>query len=275
MIKLKNILHQIKEGLDPVDNNEETLQLIKKKCFYDEGMPIYKGFQSLYNSNRTLIKITDNGIRRSANTSNHYTILTSQILDSWKDYPKRNRCLVCTTRLNVARGYSTAAYQIYPNKSIDKIGVCSKSDMWDSFLYLKEKVKIRDLYDFNNAFQHMFRIARTVNKNQIAAFENSIVMIDSIDDLQSTIKRFGNKMIDEYEESTHRATNAINLMTYIIDVPDCNVYNALNDLLSPENNGFMVLTIPEFINQANGESREVWFELKDDSYGKLIKEQSD
>lgn len=48
-----------------------------------------------------------NVIRSSANTSNHYTVLFSELLPSWKNIPKRNRSLICSTSADDAFAYRT------------------------------------------------------------------------------------------------------------------------------------------------------------------------
>jgi hypothetical protein len=70
-------------------------------------------------------------IRKSQNTSNQYTLLFSN-LPSWKDYPKRNRSLICTTSVSIAKGYGRT-FLVLPLDGA-KIGVCPGQDMWDTTL---------------------------------------------------------------------------------------------------------------------------------------------
>ena len=262
MIKLTNILHQLKEGLDPVIDNAETFKLIKDKCFYDNAMPIYKGFQSLYTNKYKMIKITDNGIRRSANTSNHYTLLMSEILDSWKAYPKRNKCLVCSTSSLKAADFSGNgnAYLIYHNKNIKNIGVCSKGDLWDSFPYIKKKTKTEVMDVFNEDLDDLIRIYCNIKDSD----RDAKFLMNAIKQLSANI----NKELD-LDTFLSLSFECRTLRNVIIKEFNGNVYEALNTLLSPENNKFQLISIDELYNNPKYRGKEIWFELSGNSYGKL------
>lgn len=98
------------------------------------GHAIYKGFRKGFEKNfdytsPVLISDPKKSIRKSKNTSNHYTLLFSN-LPSWSKYPKRNRSLIATTNVNWASQYGEP-YLILPFDGA-KIGVCNHGDMWDT-----------------------------------------------------------------------------------------------------------------------------------------------
>ena len=73
---------------------------------------------------------TNNFNRKSANTFNHYTIWMDNH-SSWEAYPKRSKSLICSTDSDYARGFGSVKLIIPADKN--KIGVCSDSDLWESF----------------------------------------------------------------------------------------------------------------------------------------------
>ena len=66
--------------------------------------------------------------RKSANTSNYYTVLFSDILPSWKKFPRRDESWICTTSFNEAVGYGKV-YGVFPLGD-PLLGICPKQDMW-------------------------------------------------------------------------------------------------------------------------------------------------
>ena len=86
--------------------------------------------------------------RASANTSNEYTILMSE-LPSWKAYPKRSRSIICTTDSETAESYGQIYAVVLPNRF--NLGICYDNDLWDSFTYLKKRTG-SSAENFNDAF---------------------------------------------------------------------------------------------------------------------------
>ena len=81
------------------------------------------------------IFIAEPEIRTSSDTSNEYTVLISELLPSWRSFPKRNRCFIGSTCSFIADEYTgplRSTYCVFPlNRS--EIALCSKRDMWESF----------------------------------------------------------------------------------------------------------------------------------------------
>ena len=90
---------------------------IEKHCpvawdYYETrgDVPLYRGIKS-----RTDVLYGDSSEneRKSANTTNHYTILFSEILPSWRSYPRRDRSWICTSDEYNAASYGSL-YNVFP-----------------------------------------------------------------------------------------------------------------------------------------------------------------
>jgi hypothetical protein len=108
---------------------EEALDLLDNcvKSVKNDRFPIYRGKRNTGNFN---FVDPQKFTRVSANTQNYYTLLFSN-LPSWKNYPKRQKSLICTTNEATANGYGYV-YYVFPYDEA-KIGVCPKTDLWNSF----------------------------------------------------------------------------------------------------------------------------------------------
>lgn len=87
----------------------------------------------------------DQSTRKSANTSNHYTVILDHVLTPL-GYPKRSASIICSTDSHRARGYGRV-YRLFPYDGV-KIGVCPERDMfWTPIRLLNGE--IIDVYDVN------------------------------------------------------------------------------------------------------------------------------
>lgn len=243
------------------------------------GYRIFRGVNSDY-SNAAIITP---GIRISQNTHNIYTRLISDILPSWKEYPKRNRSFVCSTSINTAMDYAENGflYVIFP-KNDSKIGICSESDIWYSFGYLCSQLDIIDLSQFNDLVLYMiFKIYYRQDSNELLQLthgidskNNKIVKkeiytnIKKIFNLGSTNKiidlfnNITNILNDNYDEfnSLYNDTEYSNkLIAYILKQKNINVLDIIANLLDPNNNKIKYTTVRNF-NTKHIKNREVWIE---------------
>lgn len=134
-------------------SKEELNKLITtdyKEAFdaYSIGYKIYRGDYNLENRGIE-IAIATPGNRVSQHTSNIYTKLTSDIIPSWKAYPRRNNSFICTGNDDKASEYADSYNYIILPKNGAKIGVCSEDDFWDSFPYLRKTYHISNANLFN------------------------------------------------------------------------------------------------------------------------------
>jgi hypothetical protein len=95
--------------------------------------------------------------RVSANTYNHYTLWMDNH-NSWAEYPKRSKALICSNDYHVAEGFGSVKLIIPADKN--KIGICPDSDLWTSFSHLvrlllpvsKHEMYLDDITSMLNAF---------------------------------------------------------------------------------------------------------------------------
>ncbi len=98
---------------------------------YLDNKGIYRGANNYLNKNDIAVEVTP-GIRISTSKiPNVYTILLSDILKSWKKFPKRNKSHICSISRMVAGEYGTV-YYVFPRNDA-KIGICPTNDIFDSF----------------------------------------------------------------------------------------------------------------------------------------------
>lgn len=243
--------------------------------------PIYRGRQSNKEKTKLLYAEPAKEPRRSANTSNYYTVLIDSILPSWKNFPNRSKSFICSTRFNTAHQYGDV-YRMYPVGD-PIIALCPSEDIWDSFNYCE------NLDEFNNGFEYIQDLLGCIASDS----ENDILeTIDKLDKLWKygkSAKNYKNDEIDEsfkqlYKKLTNinnditfsdkRFNNATTFISFIINtlMPSCNIeisirshdtfYKWLDWVMNPEFNGFELIHLSEFTDVYSNKSREIWFSEK-------------
>lgn len=130
---------------------DECIQYLKKHCsdaLKTIGHPIVRGM-SLRGSPWQIIAGEDGG-RKSANTTNHYTVILDKVMPS--QFPRRSKSIICASHeaWQYARGYGQL-YAIFPENGV-KIGVCPGEDMWDTRItFLDED---RGIETWSSTFDH-------------------------------------------------------------------------------------------------------------------------
>ncbi len=209
--------------LEKSRNIEITLDDVKDKLksIYtkDEILPIFRGTHNCFDYSYVNPKLYN---RRSANTSNYYTLFMDNS-ELWKEYPKRSQSLVCTTSFNRA-DFTSNVYILIPLDKQTKFGICKKSDLWNSFTYLLSKVKTSNIFDMDD-FNSKFSSLNISDKS----YEEMIKDLSKIDN-DTLVDKF--KLID----------------SKIFD---------LNDLLDPIKNEF---ELKEYSNlkSITNQNREIW-----------------
>jgi len=131
------------------DKISQLVELAKQNCseFLENNLvsPLWRGT----GREHPYIRIVDPsmGVRKSQNTTNHYTELmdNSPYYEGW---PKRGKSLICSTSKYRAIEYGRL-YAVLPfNKT--KIAVASKSDIWFTDIYFPKLDWITNFYKFNN-----------------------------------------------------------------------------------------------------------------------------
>ena len=214
-----------------ISSKEELASIVKKD--YTDALRFLKtvatnrpgefesGFfrgAKVYNAeNGLLIKP---GIRISENASNLYTILMSDILQSWQKYPKRNKSHICTNSSNVASTYGTL-YMVLP-KNNTNIGVCITSDIWYSFntkyrdvapeiskeivkvlaAVLQKKIDIKVFWDAQKTIELFEEFDSNISKINLEAVKNNLngiakeIFVDLITEKSSFLKFIENNVFN-------------------------------------------------------------------------------
>ena len=211
--------------------------------------------------------------RLSANTANIYMTLLDTF-ESWKDYPKRSKSLICSTSYDTANKYGHL-YIVLP-KNDAKIGICPKNDIWSSFYRTIDT----DLHSFNYTLnEYILKLIENefkfkFNQNYGVKLINILKSIRSINKIKDQCYiNIKNKQI-ELEKYI--------MKSMFTDFIDNNKYNNLYDyvetLFDPVKNHFKLINIKYLDNVVdNYSSRECWTDSKSlliykESYDKLLKD---
>lgn len=150
------------ESLDHIFSVKDIEELLEKYAPYflkPENIDTVTGTSNLMSVYRGVNRKGDIAIVRpsshervSRNTENYYTLI---IDDTWDNFPKRNKSLICSTTSSRAKEYDEV-YRIIPLDGNALFGVAPKSDMWISFedgiSYLNEV--FTDIFPHINGYYH-------------------------------------------------------------------------------------------------------------------------
>lgn len=203
--------------------------------------------------------------RRSANTTNEFTVLTSRMLPSWKYYPEREQSFICTTDREYAKDYGDV-YVVFPFYDPD-FGVCPKNDIWNSFK-THELLKVGDAAPrLNRALQFLNEFTdKNPDIKSIRDIRIDFRLKEVLDKIEKGIldKSITEKRIIEVFDSQLKGyITSTPYRGFMIDVVNATIKNGsiiktLDELLDPDKNDFQLLKFDEVIKLANSD-REVWF----------------
>lgn len=219
-------------------------ELLNTKCSdvdLNNDNPIFRSI----NLDKNYYLIENKGIRKSAYTSNFYTMLMNN-LPSWEDYPKRQH--ICT---NVPFNYHGNNYRVIPFNGA-KIGVCPGNDIQASFFgYFSNGRTLQKLgvYDMNGLtifFEFsFFDYLKTIKNKMDFTITNNL---NKFNDDSWNILKNQLKEMNDYLKRILKKTNInrrkisgenYNIITRIINkLLIFTDENKLNDLLNPDGLGF-------------------------------------
>jgi len=245
-------------------SNEKGINLLTKKCkkslnaiinieptvvMYDKGTIIYRGIPKK-DEDFLSINPKQGNPRRSANTSNYYTLIIDND-PAWKEYPKRSQSIICSTGNDSATSYGTV-YMVFPYDGA-KIGVTPADDFWSGFA----NSKIYLMSNFNRSLQKLFKYLNI-------SFDD-----DSWQDIQSAFKELDEEIDgdDDYYYDILSLSKASEswLKEYISFF---NMEKFIRYKLNPKRNGFKLVHAGD---QINCRDCEVWT----DSQSILVKNTND
>lgn len=138
-MRLKTFLNE-SSFCTKITDDEKILKILNTKCaknwkhIKDRGsieyMKIWRGDPELDDDKVYLFE--GKSTRKSANTTNYYTLMFSEILPSWKNIPKRNKALICSTEQATAQTYSgdNNSFLVVPYDSTI-IAQANEADFWN------------------------------------------------------------------------------------------------------------------------------------------------
>ena len=211
---------------------DEAVKIASKHCkkAISSSTPIYRG-------------INDNNIyqysfidpkkytRRSVETQNIYTYIIDNS-PAWKEYPKRSKSIICTTKRTEATTYGFI-YLVFPFDG-SKIGVSPEADIWYAFKEINKKDG--SLLSFNDRIMMIFdELGLTFYDGTYEKFLNSMkILQDNIH--RSKLVRFS--VLQNYKSG--------------------DIIKFIEDILDPKKNGFQLKTIGDALPF----DKEVWTDGK-------------
>lgn len=258
--------HSIKTKIDDIFALIELLKTDYSEALYNfnkKDVMLWRGTSDL-----TDMFINKSGIRVSQNSNNFYTSMISEILPSWKEYPKRNKCTIMSGAAEVAEKYADDShgnlYLVLP-KNGALIALCPTADMWDAFGHnnrytMIERMSISKLAYFDNAMVTVIASTLQVDKEDIEnkfASNNSGAILDVIkafEDKAITLKKEDPEyttITNEMDNFEKGILNKVMSGEKFIDIIDI--------LLNPYYNGFKLLRLSDLTEDIVG-SKELWTE---------------
>lgn len=214
--------------------------------------PIYRGMRQ----SATIILGDGNDLeRKSANTQNYYTMLTSNdILESWKGWPKRSKSFICSNNTGKAKIYGNGIFRVIPLENQD-IAVATSDDFWDSFPRTYE-YGANNLSDFNRLINTLYyKIYYHLNEER--------------DDLSDELEVFTNQLefienfFDERDSETlvGLAENEFTSIEEFVKtiLHDGGFMRSLNYRLDPKGNGNKLV---DLVSQVPPGNNEIWLSGK-------------
>jgi hypothetical protein len=259
------------EGVYEPINSKEAVRLhgdILRKYFSGKNK-IYRGAlaKNFLPDNSVYYGHGEKIQRKSAFADNNlYTILMSEILPSWRSYPKRNNSFICTNSTEKAVDYGRVFHHI-PLEN-QKIAICAAPDLWGAFDYMRDKIDVYILNDFNHEIYKFFSVI--IAKG---GFSEYIKLTDEVfDSKDSTIRLFN--MVENYLNTNKNAEKILKdvpsfypkvrkILKVIADTPNFSFIDYFDDLMKPTNNDFGLKTFDEYItNHSSDSESELWFSGK-------------
>ena len=203
--------------------------------------------------------ILETGKRKSKSISNVYTMLMSDLLPCWSEFPKRNRSFICATNAEIAESYAGKngrVYYVFPENG-SEIGICTSRDIWYSFVYLKQISRfsipdICDMFTEYTSFLTKYTKRDKIDVKGIFANEN-LAEIYGLFDFLNEETRNNPKIVTKFY-------NKANLYWFyrLIQEHDYDLMAGLNEVLDPIKNGFKHCVVKEYHYDSEFFKREVW-----------------
>jgi hypothetical protein len=166
----------------------------------------------------------------------------------WSEYPKRSKSLILSNNYEYSKKYGII-YFCFPVNGA-QFGVCPKKDIFFSWININNGTSPFPLYiekfitdigweDFVATDKETKKLLKDIdNKKTVLTLETLAFLIQKLHD---------NDLLKNY--SDYDFIGKIN--------PQQNIFNQLEDMFSPEMNGFELIGVKDLKNYRNGEN-EIW-----------------
>lgn len=244
-------------------SEDDVLNILKTKCknnwkaIQEKKVPIiYRGDRKL---TRSFGLFDGKDIRKSANTSNYYTILFSQILKSWNKIPKRDHALICSTSNGIASSYGyDDAFIIVPFDST-LVAYAETDDFWD-ITYKSYKFTLPEL---NHNFEQMKINDEKSDIEKFLQLKISDTVSSKYDDkitdlIYYLIKFFLNKKVEHITQNFTKFNAIEEIKEKIVKKQgDSKLYDVFDWCLSPDK---LSINTAYYNNIPKTKNNEVWID---------------
>lgn len=234
----------LKEGVDIEHINIETVvDVLNHNCrnalwMLKNDRPIFRGNRQLSSEIGEKFGVgvldTSGTVRKSANTSNYYTVILDHIFETkYSQFPLRSKSIICSTDYNTAKEYGGTNSIVYvvPFDNA-KIGETKRIDIWDtevkfgsdtiSIYVLNDLYKFLNIQEFYGSFvEFSNRLKNSDKENQerfvaiLGNFSKNVgTIIDEkfINELKNDFIGKINEIYEKYAVKTFNAATTSNMV---------------------------------------------------------------
>lgn len=209
---------------------------------------------SNYPHNAKAVMVEPGKYERISTTDHNIVNLVTSNVDSWDRFPARNKSLIGATARYLAAAYdSHNIWRVLPIND-SRIGVCPKSDFWNSFEKAQVEFDIHEVQDLEAIINKLHEKATGESLQKIESFYDLRQVCNEID--QSIKSRGVNyfKIASESGATLEKSflNDSYNLV--VNKIKDGKLLDFLDDVLNPRHNGFTLTNIATL----KGSSKEFW-----------------
>lgn len=263
----------MKKYIKPHEGDVDSLiQIIEKNC--DINNYVYRGFSG---DDAYLVDSKAGKKRKSAHTSNHYTMILDAIFDSkYPDYPKRSDALICTTSKSKAGMYGDL-YMVFPFKGT-KIMSTESNDIWNSKVKLgvlnfeihewnkifkKMKLKDKNFGDFiadlklrhKDSVEYIMRNAKDKLKKDNPTDKE---VYDYMEDYEFIVAGSTSLHV-EVNLKTYKYLFEMSLLVHLFGFDTDKIEDIIVSAYDPKSLGFDAHEVSDLNGMLKGNSKELWF----------------
>jgi hypothetical protein len=224
----------------------------------NETFTIFRGMSA---KAEWLVKSSLTKTRTSANTTNEYNMLFSEVLPSWHKFPKRNKSFICATSKDVAGGYGIK-YYVFPFGN-PNIGICPEIDIWASFT---DKLYNLDLPFINESLKLLYELIIDSNSAGSIAKTKEQLM-SNLSEIEKYILSLSKSKLISFKSNVFlsRGSDAFKKLTMQIvtdTIKNNSIIKSLDELLKPTD--FILKPYLELIKESKSKYKEneIWFSGK-------------